>query len=218
MPPGHYRPGEGGSCGKGHIEQTHSTTTESSEEKTTYSTPLWRPTNPRRTQARETSVSSSPRPGPSNRVDKEIEFVENTKVRGIKVRLPRKSSWNQTSLRKYGTLRASKAKKAAAQQLDYLCGMRDPFTVVLQMSLQSIGIRIRAAWEAFERGMPNATVVAETYGTKDCTLDLDPNLVDGCASSKSGSSQGQVDVHIAFAARNLQSLGEEGERSRSPRS
>lgn len=137
-------------------------------------------------------------------------------MRGIKVRLPRKSSWNQTSLWKYGTLRASKAKKAAAQQLDYLGGMRDPFTVVLQMSLQSIGIRIRAAWEAFERGMPNATVVAETYGTKDCTSD--PNLVDGCASSKSGSSQGQVDVHIAFAARNLQSLREEGERSRSPRS
>ena len=36
MPPGHYRPGEGGSCGKGHIEQTQSMTTESSEEKTTY--------------------------------------------------------------------------------------------------------------------------------------------------------------------------------------
>ena len=79
---------------------------------------------------------------------------------------------------KYGTLKASRAKKSAAQQLDYLGGMRDPFKVVRQMSnLQSIGVRIRAAWEAFEREVQNTNMVAETYGTKDCVLD--PKLVEG---------------------------------------
>jgi hypothetical protein len=78
---------------------------------------------------------------------------------------------------KYGTLKADKAKKAASQQMDYLGGMRDPFKVVLQMAnLQSLGIRVRAAWQRFEREVANTGAVAESYGTKDCTLD--PKLVE----------------------------------------
>ena len=53
----------------------------------------------------------------------------------------------------------------------YVGGMRDPFKVVAaRPSLQSTGLRIRAAWEALVRKMPAATLVAETYGTKDCSF------------------------------------------------
>ena len=78
--------------------------------RTTYSTPLRRPTNPRRTQARETSVSSSPRPGPSNRVDKEIEFVENTKPRSSKRPLLEDQTLNADSWKKRKDLKKSEKK------------------------------------------------------------------------------------------------------------
>ena len=51
----------------------------------------------------------------------------------------------------------------------YVGGMRDPFKVVsARPAMQTIGLRIRAAWEALVRKMPSATLVAESYGTKDC--------------------------------------------------
>jgi hypothetical protein len=52
--------------------------------------------------------------------------------------------------------------------------MRDPYKVMLGRSTAlTLGLKLRAAWEAFEKRHPGATGVAETYGTPDCTLDKD---------------------------------------------
>ena len=47
---------------------------------------------------------------------------------------------------------------------EFVGGMRDPFKVMTGRSTAlSLGIRLRAAWEAFERKHPKASQIAETY-------------------------------------------------------
>ena len=54
---------------------------------------------------------------------------------------------------------------------DYVGGMRNPYeSVAAKSNLLPLGLRVKAAWEAFCRNNKQATVVAEQYGTKDCTL------------------------------------------------
>ena len=55
--------------------------------------------------------------------------------------------------------------------LEFVGGLRDPYKVVLpRATLLSLGLRIRAAWEAFERKHKDAHEVAEKYGTPDCEM------------------------------------------------
>ena len=69
-------------------------------------------------------------------------------------------------------LKRSGARSADPALSEYVGGIGDPYTVVLGRSTAlSLGIRLRAAWEAFEKRHPGAVKVAETYGTPDCTLD-----------------------------------------------
>eukprot|EP00435_Cladocopium_sp_Y103_P009539 s1894_g2.t1 len=72
---------------------------------------------------------------------------------------------------KYGTLKSSRSKEKV-QNIDFVGGLRDPCKVVEpRANLMSLGLKVRAAWEAFERQFKEATTVAETYGTPDCALD-----------------------------------------------
>ena len=72
---------------------------------------------------------------------------------------------------KHQALKMSGSKTDDPRMHEYLGGLRDPFSVVSQMSnLKSLGIRIRAAWEAYERKNPDVTMVAESYGTEDCEV------------------------------------------------
>ena len=73
---------------------------------------------------------------------------------------------------KYGMLKKSTAKASDPKLLDFVGGMKDPCKVVQPMSnLLSLGLRIRASWEAFCKEYPNALNVAESYGTPDCAFD-----------------------------------------------
>ena len=73
-------------------------------------------------------------------------------------------------------LKKSKAKAANPALDDYIGGMRDPYKVMVARSTAlSLGIRLRAAWEAFERRQPRVSEVAETYGTPDCAIE--PEMV-----------------------------------------
>ena len=77
---------------------------------------------------------------------------------------------------KHEMLRKSTAKTSDPSMMEYIGGMRDPYKVVLpRATLLSLGIRIRAGWEAFERRHKGTNEVAERYGTSDCTMD--PKLV-----------------------------------------
>jgi hypothetical protein len=77
---------------------------------------------------------------------------------------------------KHETLKPSSAKDANPALLEFIGGMRDPYKVVLpRATLLSLGLRIRAAWEAFERKHKGTSTVAETYGTPDC--DMNDTLV-----------------------------------------
>ena len=79
---------------------------------------------------------------------------------------------------KHESLRNSQAKQADPKQQCYLGGMRHPARVVRTMgNAQSLGVRVRAAWEFFVNKYPEALETAEKYGTPDCQLDKD--LVDG---------------------------------------
>ena len=58
---------------------------------------------------------------------------------------------------KYGMLKPSLASDMDPAREVYVGGLRDPFKVVsARASLQSVGLRIRAAWEALVRKMPQA--------------------------------------------------------------
>ena len=71
-------------------------------------------------------------------------------------------------------LKKSNAQAANPALAEYIGGMRDPYKVMLGRSTAlTLGLELRAAWEAFEKRHPGATGVAETYGTPDCTLDKD---------------------------------------------
>lgn len=72
---------------------------------------------------------------------------------------------------KYGSLMIQQSKADKIDQSDYVGGMRNPYeSVAAKSNLLSLGLRVKAAWEAFCRNNKKATVVAEQYGTKDCTL------------------------------------------------
>ena len=71
-------------------------------------------------------------------------------------------------------LKKSEAKITDPALSEYVGGMRDPYKVMLGRSTAlTLGIKLRAAWEAFLKRHPGAMKVAETYGTSDCVLDKD---------------------------------------------
>eukprot|EP00435_Cladocopium_sp_Y103_P065381 s228_g27.t1 len=73
---------------------------------------------------------------------------------------------------KYSMLKKSQAKASNPAMSEFVGGMRDPYKAILGRStLQTLGLRIRAAWEAFERRRKDANDVADTYGTQDCVLN-----------------------------------------------
>ena len=73
---------------------------------------------------------------------------------------------------KHESLRNSQAKQADPKQQCYLGGMRHPARVIRTMgNAQSLGVKVRAAWEFFVDKYPEAVEVAEKYGTEDCQLD-----------------------------------------------
>ena len=73
---------------------------------------------------------------------------------------------------RYGSFKKIASKAADVKLEEFVGGLRDPYKVVLPRSnMLTIGLRIRAAWELFERQYKNAIVVGETYGTKECSLD-----------------------------------------------
>ena len=73
---------------------------------------------------------------------------------------------------KYGSLKAQKSKAEMRDPAEFVGGMRNPYETVVAMSnLLSLGIRVRAAWEAFCRQNKGAMTVAEQYGTKECWMD-----------------------------------------------
>ena len=73
---------------------------------------------------------------------------------------------------KYGAIKKIATKAADVKLEEYIGGLRDPYKVVLPRSnMLTIGLKIRAAWELFERQFKEATKVGELYGTKECSLD-----------------------------------------------
>ena len=69
-------------------------------------------------------------------------------------------------------LKKSDSRTADPALSEFVGGMRDPFKVMTGRSTAlSLGIRLRAAWEAFERKHPKASQIAETYGTPDCEFN-----------------------------------------------
>ena len=60
---------------------------------------------------------------------------------------------------KFGMLK-SRNIKSAAEDATYVVGMRDPYKAAqANPNLMSLGLRIRAAWEAFAKQFPNAVKV-----------------------------------------------------------
>ena len=79
---------------------------------------------------------------------------------------------------KHEALRSSQSRQADPKQQCFLGGMRHPARVVRSMgNAQSLGIKIRAAWNHFVAKFPETLDVAEKYGTPDCQLDKE--LVEG---------------------------------------
>ena len=79
---------------------------------------------------------------------------------------------------KHESLRNSQAKQADPRQQCYLGGMRHPARVIRTMgNAQSLGVKVRAAWEFFVDKYPEVVEVAEKYGTEDCQLDKE--IVEG---------------------------------------
>eukprot|EP00435_Cladocopium_sp_Y103_P021718 s553_g5.t1 len=77
---------------------------------------------------------------------------------------------------KHEMLRPSTSKTKDPKLLEYLGGMRDPYKVVQPLStMMNLGLRIRAAWELFERKFSGSCEVAETFGTPSCSMN--PQLV-----------------------------------------
>ena len=116
---------------------------------------------------------------------------------------------------KYGAIKKISAKASDVKMEEYIGGLRDPYKVVLPRSnMLTIGLKIRAAWELFERQFKEASKVGEQYGTKECSLD-DRLIVEwkgtpqeGCRGSGSAGDQGhpQVDIQIATPSRDHQGL------------
>eukprot|EP00435_Cladocopium_sp_Y103_P072956 s218_g41.t2 len=77
---------------------------------------------------------------------------------------------------KHEMLRPSSSKTKDPKLQEYLGGMRDPYKVVQPLStMLNLGLRIRAAWELFERKFSSSNEVAETFGTPACSMN--PQLV-----------------------------------------
>lgn len=91
---------------------------------------------------------------------------------------------------KYDMLKRSGARSADPALSEYVGGIGDPYKVVLGRSTAlSLGIRLRAAWEAFEKRHPGAVKVAETYGTPDCTLDKVTNYTSATDNVEDATSR-----------------------------
>ena len=77
---------------------------------------------------------------------------------------------------KYGMAKQPKSRK----HLDNLKvsltvgGMRDPHTAISKLpNVLNLGLKVQAAWDRFVRTKRSAWETAETYGTKECSLDKD---------------------------------------------
>eukprot|EP00435_Cladocopium_sp_Y103_P030830 s1995_g7.t1 len=72
---------------------------------------------------------------------------------------------------KFGMLK-SRQIKGHEDEAAYVGGMRDPYKAAQSNpTLMSLGLRVRAAWETFMRQYPEASKVAETYGTPACEFN-----------------------------------------------
>ena len=72
---------------------------------------------------------------------------------------------------KYGMLKSRNIQPVHDEEL-YVGGMRDPYKASqANANLMSLGLKIRAAWEAFVRQFPQVLKVAEEYGTPHCSMD-----------------------------------------------
>ena len=73
---------------------------------------------------------------------------------------------------KYGMLKEPKKKDEVPKALVYVGGLRNPHRAVQNLpTVQSLGLRLRGAWDRFAKDNPGVCKVAELYGTKDCELD-----------------------------------------------
>ena len=69
---------------------------------------------------------------------------------------------------KYGLIRESTSKKDCPKNLSYVGGMRNPLKAVEGLpTVCALGTRVNGAWDAFLKRHPEATLLAETYGTKE---------------------------------------------------
>ena len=109
-------------------------------------------------------------------VDNPKAKEEEERDSGVPNRAERKEATREHEFKggdgKYGMLKKSTAKASDPKLLNFIGGMKDPCKVVQPMSnLLSLGLRIRASWEAFCKEYPDATKVAEMYGTPECEFD-----------------------------------------------
>ena len=117
------------------------------------------------------SSSSAPRPSSSGRAHADRQRSR-TPVRQVHLEPNKISGLWKGGEGKYGAIKKISTKAADVKMEEYVGGLRDPYKVVLPRSnMLTIGLKIRAAWELFERQFKEASRVGEQYGTKECSLD-----------------------------------------------
>ena len=94
-------------------------------------------------------------------------------ARKLKLTPAPSASWQGDPATSHGLLRATMSKKEAIEQELFVGGMKNPAVVVKGLpTLQNVGQRIMAAWEAFVKSNKKALKVAEDYGTCHCSYDM----------------------------------------------
>jgi len=117
------------------------------------------------------SSSSAPRPASSGRAHADRQRSR-TPVRQVHLEPNKISGLWKGGEGKYGAIKKISTKAADVKMEEYVGGLRDPYKVVLPRSnMLTIGLKIRAAWEHFDRQFKEASRVGEQYGTKECSLD-----------------------------------------------
>ena len=102
----------------------------------------------------------------------ERDEEEDNRPQRIRLTPAQPSEWVGDPNSKHGLLRAMKSKKEGNDQEVYVGGMKNPAVVVRGMpTLQSLGMRVWAAWESFIKGNRKALNVAEEYGSLKCEYD-----------------------------------------------
>ena len=118
------------------------------------------------------SRSSTPRPASSGRVQADRQRSRTPARAQVHLEPNRVSGLWKGGEGKYGAIKKISTKASDVKMEEYIGGLRDPYKVVLPRSnMLTIGLKIRAAWELFERQFKEASKVGEQYGTKECSLD-----------------------------------------------